>query len=158
MRRLFRTVPTGPPGMRHVFDDGGRKAAGYTGTTGDCVVRSIAIAHGLPYQEVYDLFNHLGTQERSSKKRRGKKSSARTGVFKNTYRRWLEANGWTFVPTMQIGTGCRVHLRDGELPMGRLIVAVSRHLVAVIDGVVHDTHDCTRAGTRCVYGFFKRTA
>jgi hypothetical protein len=24
----------------------------------------------------------------------------------------------------------------------------------VIDGVLHDTHDCTRGGTRCVYGYW----
>lgn len=40
---------------------------------------------------------------------------------------------------MAVGTRCRVHLRDGELPGGGLVVKVSRHLAAVIDGVVHDT-------------------
>jgi hypothetical protein len=34
----------------------------------------------------------------------------------------------------------------------------SRHLVAVIDGVIHDTHDCSRDGTRCVYGYFQPSA
>ena len=52
------------------------------------------------------------------------------------------------------GTGCRVHLRDGELPMGRLIVTVSKHECAVINGVIHDTSDPSRGGTRCVYGFW----
>jgi hypothetical protein len=56
---------------------------------------------------------------------------------------------------MSIGSGCTVHLRDGELPMGRLIVSVSLHLVAVIDGIIHDTHDCSRDGTRCVYGYWR---
>ena len=36
------------------FNDGGRAAAGYEGQAGDCVVRSIAIATGMPYQKVYD--------------------------------------------------------------------------------------------------------
>ena len=40
--------------MMWVKDDGGRAAAGYVGNTGDCVTRSIAIATGLPYKEVYD--------------------------------------------------------------------------------------------------------
>ena len=31
---------------------------------------------------------------------------------------------------------------------------LSGHLAAVIDGVVHDIHDCSRDGTRCVYGYF----
>jgi hypothetical protein len=56
---------------------------------------------------------------------------------------------------MKIGSGCRVHLRERELPSGRLIVSVSRHMVAVIDGVIHDTHDPSRGGTRCVYGYWR---
>ena len=36
------------------IDDGGRTAAGYKGKAGDCVVRSIAIVSGLPYQTIYD--------------------------------------------------------------------------------------------------------
>ena len=56
---------------------------------------------------------------------------------------------------MLIGTGCRVHLRRDELPTGRLVVALSGHMAAVIDGVLNDTHDCSRAGTRCVYGYYR---
>ena len=56
---------------------------------------------------------------------------------------------------MQIGSGCTVHLRADELPPGRLVVSVSKHLTAVIDGVIHDTHDCSRRGTRCVYGYWQ---
>lgn len=41
--------------MTFQFDDGGRAAAGYKGTTGDCACRAIAIASGRPYQEIYDL-------------------------------------------------------------------------------------------------------
>lgn len=55
---------------------------------------------------------------------------------------------------MSIGTGCKVHLTSNELPAGRLIVKVSKHLTAVINGVVHDTHDPSREGTRCVYGYY----
>jgi hypothetical protein len=85
------------------------------------------------------------------------KSSARTGVHIPTIRRFLAKLGWVWVPTMGIGTGCKVHLKDGELPMGRLIVTVSRHIVAVINGVIHDNHDCSRQGTRCVYGYFYKS-
>jgi hypothetical protein len=56
---------------------------------------------------------------------------------------------------MQIGSGCRVHLRADELPGGRLVVALSRHSTEVIDGVIHDRHDCSREGTRCVYGYWR---
>jgi len=37
-----------------VYNDGGRKEAGFNGYTGDCVIRAIAIATGKPYREVYD--------------------------------------------------------------------------------------------------------
>ena len=56
---------------------------------------------------------------------------------------------------MSIGSGCKVHLRADELPSGRLIVSLANHVVAVIDGVLHDTHDSSRDGTRCVYGYWK---
>jgi hypothetical protein len=57
---------------------------------------------------------------------------------------------------MKIGSGCQTHLREGELPMGRLIVKTSKHLVAVINGIIHDTADPSREGTRCVYGYWSK--
>jgi hypothetical protein len=70
----------------------------------------------------------------------------------------METIGWEWTPTMAIGQGCTVHLRADELPAGRLVVSVSKHWVAVIDGVIHDTYDCSRDGTRCVYGYWERRA
>ena len=63
--------------------------------------------------------------------------------------------GFEWTATMQIGSGCKVHLKSDELPKGRLVCVVSRHYVSVIDGVINDTHDCSREGTRCVYGYWK---
>lgn len=140
--------------MKFQYNDGGRAEAGYKGTTGDCVTRSIAIATGKPYQEVYDALNGLGKLERASKRKRGK-STARTGVYKQTIRKYLNSIGWKWTPTMQIGSGCKVHLADGELPAGRLIVSVSKHLTTVIDGVVNDTYDPQRVTGRCVYGYWQ---
>ncbi|MGH9574872.1 MAG: hypothetical protein ACRD40_15250 [Candidatus Acidiferrales bacterium] len=141
--------------LQFQFDDGGRKCAGYKGKTGDCVVRSIAIGTGLPYQQVYDRVNELSKRERTGSRKRGK-SNARTGVYKGTTHKLLESLGWRWTPTMEIGSGCKVHLRANELPPGRLIVSVSGHLTVVIDGVIHDTHDPSRRGTRCVYGYWQR--
>lgn len=144
--------------MRFVQHDGGRSEAGYQGRAGDCVARAVAIAAELPYQQVYDrLAEGNATQRRSS--RSGPRSkSARNGV--HTHRKWFKDYmtelGFRWVPTMVIGSGCTVHLRDGELPPGRLVVSVSRHMAAVIDGVLHDTYDCTRDGTRCVYGYWTK--
>jgi len=139
--------------MDFIYNDAGRAAAGYKGRAGDCVVRAIAIAAQKPYQEVYDAINALALEERL---RRGRaRSSARTGVGRTTYERYLRLVGWEWVPTMQVGFGCRVHLRAEELPRGRLVVRLSRHLTAVIDGVIQDIYNPDRRGTRCVYGYFK---
>jgi len=142
--------------MRFVYNDGGRAAAGYKGLAGDCVTRAVAIATGLSYQSAYELVDAASLSERLTKRRRSK-SSARLGVHKDTTRNVMALLGWQWVPTMQIGQGCETHLRPDELPSGRLIVQVSKHTCAVIDGVIHDTHDPSRNGTRCVYGFWHRS-
>lgn len=139
--------------MTWIYDDGGREDAGFVGTTGDCVTRAIAIATGRDYREVYDALHDLA-RERAKTARRKRHGSPRNGVHRNVYEPYLVALGWRWAPTMQIGSGCTVHLRADELPRGRVIVALSRHLSAVIDGVVHDNHDPSRDGTRCVYGYY----
>jgi hypothetical protein len=141
--------------MRFVFDDGGRAAAGYRGRTGDCTCRAIAIAAEIPYQTIYDLLNEQTATQRITK-RQPRRDSARSGIYRPTIRQVLDGMGWTWTPTMKFGSGCTVHLRANELPRGRLILSVSRHVVAVIDGVIHDTHDPSRGGTRCVYGYWKK--
>lgn len=139
-------------GIDWVYDDGGRAAAGRKGDAGDCVTRAIAIATGRPYGWVYDEINAAAKTERPRAKKR---SNARLGVHRTTWQPYIEGLGWEWVSSMGIGTGCKVHLRAAELPPGRLIVRVSRHFCAVIDGVIHDTSDPSRDGRRCVYGFFR---
>jgi hypothetical protein len=169
--------------MKYVYDDGGRAAAGYKGDAGDCVCRSIAIASERPYAEVYARLAAGNRAQRRSKRQKEKRAaSARDGV--NVHRKWyrdyMHELGFKWVPTMSIGSGCTVHLADGELPMGRLVVQVSKHYTAVIDGVVRDADDPQRAilywehdngrelkpyefrepgricsiGRRCVYGYW----
>lgn len=143
--------------MEWIYDDGGREEAGYKGKTGDCVCRAISIATGRPYAEVYRMINETAKTEKVPKKHRGSgKSSARTGVYKDCIHKVMEALGWEWIPLMKIGTGCTVHLRAEELPNGKIVCSLSRHLTAVIDGVIHDTYDCSRGGTRCVYGYYRR--
>lgn len=146
-----------------VADDGGRRAAGFAGHVGDCVVRAIAIAAGTPYAEVYDALHEAALADawlmRRLERRYGARARAhaspRSGVHRRVHDRYLAERGWAWTPTMKIGQGCTVHLRAEELPGGRLIVRVSRHMCALIDGVIHDTHDPSRGGTRCVYGYWQ---
>jgi hypothetical protein len=130
--------------MTFIHDDGGRALAGYTGKAGDCVTRAIAIAAQLPYQQVYDAIAACNASYKGRKGRGAK--SARNGAWTQgvAFKRYMASIGWVFVPTMRIGSGCTVHLHDGELPMGRLIVSVSKHYTAVIYGVIHDTHNPQR--------------
>ncbi len=148
------------------YNDGGRRAAGYKGDTGDCVTRAISIATGKPYDEVYDAM-WSGLEEYASKHRdcvakriqRGggrRGTTPRNGVSRKVYEAYLKSIGWVWTPTMTIGSGCKVHLRQDELPKGRLVVRVSKHLVAMVDGVVNDTYDCSRDGERCVYGYYTK--
>jgi hypothetical protein len=154
--------------MKYQFNDGGRSLT-RKGTAGDCVTRSIAIVSGLPYEEVYARLAEGNATQRKGKAKSGGRRTAREGIY--TSRKWFKdymvSLGFTWVPTMLVGQGCKVHLHDGELPMGRLVVAVSKHYTAVIDGVIHDTYDPQREtvwingdGTsaisrRCVYGYWK---
>jgi len=139
--------------MKFQYNDGGRATAGYKGRAGDCVCRSIAIITGKPYQEVYDALNGF-VKSKSTGNLTRYRSSARNSISKRTTKRYLVSLGFEWFPTMFIGQGCKVHVRAEELPPGHLIVSTSRHITAVIDGVLHDTYDCSRNATRCVYGYY----
>jgi hypothetical protein len=143
--------------MDYQYNDGGRQEAGFKGDTRDCFVRAVAIATERPYKKVYDFVNRVCKEEKASKTRRGK-SCSRTGVHSVTARKIMEMLGWAWTPTMIVGQGCKVHLRADELPQGRVICRVSKHFVAVIDGVAQDTFDPTRQGKRCVYGYWVKEA
>jgi len=152
-----------------VFDDGGRASAGFRGQTRDCFVRAVSIASRRPYREVYDFVNAVRRElrrgevasRRAAAKLRRRASlalrlgDARRGVSNPLFHEVMHRMGWVWKATMQYGKGCTTHLRADELPGGRLVVRVSKHMVALIDGVMHDTHDPSREGTRCVYGYFE---
>ena len=135
--------------MQFIYDDGGRAAAGFKGKTGACVARSIAIAGGLAYADVYAaLANGMGKQ-RVSRGGKSKGATARKGisVSRKWFKDYMASIGATWTPTMTIGSGCKVHLVADELPAGRIICQVSKHYTAVVDGVIHDTFNPADRGT-----------
>lgn len=166
--------------MQFVYNDGGRAAAGFKGSAGDCVVRAIAIASGEPYREVYDALHYraksyLDRNPNLGPRARRLHASPRNGVKREVYHPYLLSLGFKWTPTMHIGSGCKVHLVADELPKGTLIIRLSKHLTTVIDGVIHDTFNPQRgpvaymkAGPegravvdhispeRCVYGYWSR--
>ena len=142
------------------LNDGGRQKAGFKGGAGDCVVRSIAIAAKLPYMQVYEDLRSANERyaelrnDRLARRLNNKGSSPRNGNHRNVFHDYIVGLGFEWVPTMKVGAGCQVHLRPNELPDGILIVKVSKHLTAIVDGVIQDTHDPSRRGNRCVYGYY----
>ena len=138
-------------------NDGGRLLY-FKGEAGDCVTRAVAIASGLDYKEVYDTLAEGNASQRKSKRSKKRTRSARNGII--TKRKWfkdyMSSLGFTWVPLMSVGSGCQVHLHKDELPTkGRLVLRLSNHVAAYIDGVLHDTYDCSRDGKRCVYGYWQ---
>ena len=83
--------------MKVVLTDGGRSQVGYKGDARDCVVRSIAIALDLPYQQVYDELKQLNLdysltrRNRVAKTLKSKGSSPRNGNFRDVYQKYLES-------------------------------------------------------------------
>lgn len=160
MTRRIYTYPASTNSF--VYNDGGREKAGYKGYTGDCVTRAVAIATQQDYKTVYEAMTKVNKKTRITKTTsRGFSNgngSPRNGVYTNRkpFKDYMESLGWKWVACTGIGMGTKTHLRKEELPMGRIICRVSKHLVAVIDGVIHDTSDCSRNGTRCVYGYWMK--
>ena len=152
----FKSIQTFPLQL----NDGGREKAGFKGGAGDCVVRSIAIAAKLPYMQVYEDLRSANQNyaelknDRLARRLNNKGSSPRNGNHRNVFHDYILGLGFEWVPTMRVGAGCRVHLRPSELPTGTLIVKVSKHLTAIVDGVIQDTHNPSRVGSRCVYGYY----
>jgi hypothetical protein len=110
-----------------VWNDGGRAASGFVGTTGDCVTRAISIATGRAYKEVYEaIFSASG-------------ATPRNGVATVVFDQYLTDRGWqrTDFPSTPFNVN--------RLPKGVVIVRLSNsskrsgHLSCVIDRVIHDT-------------------
>lgn len=113
------------------WDDGGRSLYGFVGMTGDCVTRSIAIATGLAYRDIYQAL----------KDRYG--SSPRKGVPRSIYGPYLSEKGWQMFTV----ANPTVSVEDFNFPEGSSIALIQdaygrkSHLCAVVDGVLYDTWD-----------------
>lgn len=127
--------------MDLIYSDGGRSLY-FKGVADDCVVRAIALAADLDYKEVYDLL----------KEKMGKGKSPRNGVPRKIYHEFILSLGFEWIPYSGIGTGCRVHLNQEELPSGTMICRLAKHLCCVKDHKIYDTFH--PGHERCVYGIY----
>lgn len=154
-----------PVRCEFVEDDGGREAAGYGGDAGDCVARSIAIATKKPYGEVFEALKaeHAKYVKRHPRSYEAKSYEAKSvgwhrepihhGCGEKVYTPYLKSIGWQYTRFTE-----RTYLRVGALPMGRLIVDVNQHFTALIDGVIHDTHDAGQQGRLSIMGYWSQAA
>ena len=134
--------------IRFVVSDGGRKASGRRGFVGDCVVRSICIVSGRPYEEVYMSITRRG---RVGKKPYRKHYSARQGVISREawFREYMDSIGFEW-HKVQRG----VPISSPVFACGRFVLDIRRHYTAMLDGVLHDTYDCSLDGRRKVCGYW----
>lgn len=120
-------------------NDGGREAAGYTGTASDCFVRAVNIACGMGYEHVResvrDSFSNLDYPRN------------REGFLNRTaIEDYLDRLGFVVeVPHSDDGTPIGT-LADESLRDGRFLVMCCHHWAAVINGVLEDTWDCRLLG------------
>lgn len=133
--------------LPYIYDDGGRFDYFKGKQVGDCVCRAITIASGRDYKEIYDII-HKAMGE-----------SPRNGVYVHTtkFKRLMKALGFVWVSCCKVGSTESTHFYKGELPMGRLVCSVRKHMVAVIDGVVRDTWDSrynSFSEPRRIYGYW----
>lgn len=130
--------------MDFVYSDGGRAAAGYKGTAGDCGARAMAIALGLDYKAVYKELAQANADH-------GRAKSARNGMNKDIYSEVLKRHGWVWKPAPKfVGRKARC----SDMPAGTVIAKQAHHFVAVIDGIPHDIWDCTH---KMVYGYWAKS-
>jgi len=127
--------------MKYIQTDGGRANAGYKGSTGDCVIRAIAVATSKDYKDVYnDIFESqkLYAETHNNKTSRGINkygASPRRGVFKPVFRKYLEDMGWKYV------SGNRT-LDCDDFKNGTFICSVRKHMTVVKEGTLYDSYDC----------------
>jgi len=129
--------------MKYQYNDGGRKAAGFKGTAGDCGARAMAITLGLDYKAVYKELAQANADN-------GRAKSARNGIYKDIFSDVLKSHGWVWVPAPKFD-GRKA--RCSDLPAGRVIARMASHYVAVVDGVANDIWDCTH---KMVYGYWAK--
>lgn len=160
--------------MKHIYDDGGRAAAGFKGKAGDCGTRAFTLArfgpsptgeqYMLVYTDLSRVIREWAFSGRASRKkeryRSGKEPcTPRNGMWREPIDIYAAELGWTWTPAKRFGEKGAVHMRAEELPGGRIVTRQAKHFAAVIDGVVYDIWDSTQSGTmgdemRMVYGWW----
>lgn len=159
--------------MRFVQNDGGRAECRDRGllrdfelTTnpGDCMARAFSIAMHRPYDDVYRelaMVNLLSNPKKAHGKHRAcfGRRTVDYGVFTDTpgFSRWLAACGWERVSTWSVSSGPKMYLANWSVPRrGSFVLSLRRHVVAVVNGTLHDTYDFRGTTAEPVFGYWRK--
>lgn len=112
--------------MKFIWHDGGRAACGFVGQTGDCVTRSIAIATGRVYRDVYQALSETSSR------------TARHGIDDGVASQYLRALGWKRMTAEK--------MTPADLPPGALMLVFNSfhtnrtgHMSCMVDHTIYDT-------------------
>ena len=129
--------------LEYHYNDGGRAAAGFRGKTGDCLVRAVAIATGLPYRDVYHTVS-------STMKKHGYRASGnvylqtqelrKPGMLRVGAVQRLVLKDYGFVK-VSLPPGPRPTYTQAFQQFGTCIVSTNGHVATLMDGALQDTFD-----------------
>lgn len=122
--QVIPTNETQAPRLDYTFNDGGRSRY-REGSAGDCVTRAISIATGIDYDKVWRALKQLGCK------------SPDEGCHKRVWSKYLKTLGFKWVSCKGRGRTNQEHVPT----QGVVILRQRRHLCAVVDGTLHDTHE-----------------
>ena len=132
--------------MKFQYTDGGRSLAGYTGKTGDCVVRALTLATGSSYMNMYQFVN--STSKAFESHRRAKSSNVH-GVYESSVRGIMKVMKFKWT-AKRVGAMLKIPTK------GSYIVSIQGHVCAVVNGIILDTHNAlTPDNLRYGYGYWK---
>lgn len=119
-----------PNQLKFQLNDGGRSLAGYSGQTGDCVVRALTIALDGSYINMHSHLNQMAWELEKSQR---SKSGAATGFYNSTLSHMMKKFKFKWVKN---------RTKSFSIPnKGTYIVAFPTHVCVVKNGTIHDTHN-----------------
>ncbi len=114
------------------YNDAGIKQTKFAGTN-DCGVRAFALAHDMPYCKARDYLRAFTKIGRAGNRR------ISIGIYKEDMINAMESKCWLFNPIPK-----DITCNAWDLPKkGHFMLDMPRHFSTLIDGVIHDTWDCT---------------
>jgi len=131
------------------LNDGGRSHSKRPKQRNDCVVRALVLTTGMSYDDVYDVLRIVARRKSGQRFDLRGFLEATGNQFHNSHFDWKSYPAIKGYPRLDLGTFCRRN------PTGTFIVKVSKHVLAVIDGVAID--DAPISHKRCVYGSWQVT-